>query len=73
MQVEALLEQILSEDACLTLRDLAVSGSDLMALGFAPGPKLGDCLNFLLSLVVDEVIPNEKDMLLAKAKEYLEQ
>ncbi len=72
-QVEELLEQILSEDACLTLRDLAVSGGDLMALGFAPGPKLGDCLNFLLSLVVDEVIPNEKDMLLAKAKEYLEQ
>ena len=65
--VHALLKEILAENACLTLKDLAVNGHDLMALGFT-GTAIGDCLNDLLRKVVDEELPNEKAALLAAIK-----
>jgi tRNA nucleotidyltransferase (CCA-adding enzyme) len=67
-QIDAVLSEIEAENACLTMKDLAVNGRDLMALGFAPGKALGDCLKALLEQVVDERLPNEKDALLAAAK-----
>ena len=67
--VENLLEEVLAEAACLGLKDLAVNGKDLMALGFPAGKKLGACLNRLLELVLEEKIPNEKEVLLRQALE----
>ena len=66
-----LVDELLDEDACLTVKDLAVDGRDLLALGFAPGPKMGQCLNALLTLVQDDVLSNDKEPLLTKAKEFL--
>ena len=71
-QTEALLEEIAREDACLTIRDLKIGGQALMDLGFAPGPALGSCLEALLELVQDELVPNEKEPLLEKAREILQ-
>ena len=68
-QVWSVLEQIRAENACLKLKDLAVSGRDLMELGFAPGPAIGKCLEKLLALVLDEQIPNEKEALMKAAME----
>ncbi len=67
-QIHALLQEIEAENACLTLRDLAVSGHDLMALGLQ-GPAIGKALDRLLQLVLDEAIPNEKEALLSAVKE----
>lgn len=67
--VETLLEEILAEQPCLTLKDLAVSGRDLMALGFPAGPELGRCLNILLDQVREETLENNKEALLARARE----
>ena len=53
------------------LRDLAVDGNDLIALGFRPGPQLGHILHELLDAVVDEPALNTRDQLLARAKERL--
>ena len=72
-QIEAILSEILAEDACLGLKDLAVNGKDLMALGFPAGPRLGQCLNRLLEQVLDETLPNEKSALLSAAKQYQNQ
>ena len=66
-EVRKLLEEILSEDACLTVKDLAVKGNDLMALGLT-GPDIGKTLNRLLDLVLDEQLPNEKEALLNTLK-----
>lgn len=68
-EITRLIEEILEEAACFSIRDLAVNGTDLMELGFAPGPKLGRCLAQLLHLVQEDAIPNEKTALLEKAKE----
>jgi tRNA nucleotidyltransferase (CCA-adding enzyme) len=53
------------------LRDLAVDGSDLIELGFSPGPMLGSALEQLVEVVVDEPELNTREELLARAKELL--
>ncbi len=53
------------------LRDLAVDGNDLIALGCQPGPRLGRILHELLDVVVDEPDLNTRDQLLTLAKERL--
>ena len=70
-EVRAILEEILAEDACLSIKDLQISGSDLLSAGFAPGPKMGTCLQWLLQQVIDDILPNEKEALLVAAKEFL--
>ena len=62
-KIRALIEEIKAENACLSLKDLAVNGRDLMALGYE-GRAIGETLGKLLSLVLDERLPNEKDVLL---------
>lgn len=65
--LQALLEEILAESNCLSLRDLAVNGHDLMALGYS-GADIGQALNALLEAVLDDRLPNEKEALLSAAK-----
>ncbi len=60
----ALAREILAENDCLSLKDLAVKGGDLLALGYT-GPAVGTLLDKLLSLVLDEQLPNERAALLA--------
>lgn len=66
--IRQVLEEILKEDACLHIRDLAVNGHDLMALGLQ-GKQVGQCLEQLLQQVQDERLPNERTALLTAVKE----
>jgi tRNA nucleotidyltransferase (CCA-adding enzyme) len=50
----------------LTLRDLAVTGDDLLAAGVRPGPDVGATLGRLLEEVLDDPARNTKDYLLAR-------
>ena len=67
LRILEVLEEIRSEDGCLSLKDLAVKGNDLMALG-CRGKTVGTLLNLLLEQVLDEQLPNEKQALLTAAK-----
>ena len=69
---ERLLNEIAAEHSCLRVKDLAVSGNDLLALGLKPGPAVGETLSRLLDLVLDEAIPNEKEALLAAAQKEIQ-
>ncbi len=60
----AALDTLLAEKPCFSLRDLAVNGSDLLALGYS-GKAVGETLNALLNSVIDGALPNEKSALLA--------
>ncbi len=62
-EIERVIDEILAENACLTVKDLAVSGHDLMALGIT-GRDIGKTLDNLLSQVLGETLPNEKEALL---------
>jgi len=62
-QIRQLMAQIEAENACLSIKDLAVDGHDLMALGYT-GKEIGQTLQKLLDQVLDETLPNEKAALL---------
>lgn len=64
----ALLEEETRRGACVSLKDLAVNGADLINLGYAPGPALGAALNGLLARVVDGSLENRREALLAEAE-----
>ncbi len=61
--LEALLQQALEQDACFTLRQLAVNGRDLLEQGYR-GREVGAALQFMLDAVIDGTLPNEKQALL---------
>lgn len=69
-QWEDLLELVLRSGDCFSLRQLAVKGGDLTALGLR-GPAVGEALGELLEQVMDEKLPNNRGMLLEYVKEKL--
>ena len=64
--INALYKQILAEKQCVSLKDLAVTGSDLIAEGIEPGPEIGEILQQMLEWVIDDPAMNEKEKLLAR-------
>jgi hypothetical protein len=50
----------------LAVKDLAVSGDDLLAAGVRPGPEVGDTLQRLLAEVLDDPARNTRDYLLSR-------
>ena len=64
-QLSALIEEVVSENPCLSLGQLAVKGSEL---GLPPGPEIGNILRSLLDEVIDGTLPNEKETLIAEAE-----
>lgn len=63
-EVRAILEEIQAENSCLTLKGLALNGHDLMALGYQ-GKAIGQTLNHLLNLVLEEQCENTREALLS--------
>ncbi|HYE84417.1 MAG TPA: CCA tRNA nucleotidyltransferase [Clostridia bacterium] len=49
---------------CTSLKSLAVSGDDLLALGIRPGKEIKELLDYLLGKVLEEPGVNNKEMLL---------
>ena len=68
LQIRGLLAQIREENACLSLKDLAVNGHDLMALGFR-GKAIGEGLEWLLEQVLEEELSNSREALLSALKQ----
>ena len=61
------LEEIVAAGEAFKISDLAVNGNDLIALGFHKGREIGEKLNEILMLVVDNQLENDKDKII----EYL--
>ena len=64
-----LFRKIYQSNQCVSLKELAVSGSDLIANGFKPGKELGDILKMLLEIVIEQPELNRREILLDKLKE----
>lgn len=69
-EAEALIGRIVESDKCFSLRQLAVDGNDMLALGLR-GREIGQALELLLSAVMDGDLPNEKEALMDEAKRTL--
>ena len=61
-------EYIISQSECFSLKDLAINGNDLIALGFKPSPIMKTILNDCLDKVINEELENNRDNLIAYIK-----
>ena len=59
-------QTLLEAEDCFTVRDLAVNGRDVLALGVPPGPRVGKLLEALLDDVIEERCANDRAELLAR-------
>lgn len=69
IQIRELYRNALRNKECVTLKDLAVTGTDLINLGIAPGKELGTLLNELLDIVIEDPAWNQKEKLCDYVKE----
>ena len=67
--MEKCYQEILEKKECVSLKTLAISGSDLIADGMQPGKEIGFVLNTLLEKVIEQPELNEKETLLRMRKE----
>ena len=68
------LEEILQADECFSLKNLQINGADLIKIfNMRPGKEIGNTLNTLFELVLNETIPNTKESLLNAADALLNQ
>ena len=58
------MEDILREQQCFSLKDLAVKGGDLLEAGMFPGKRMGEALHALLEAVINGECANDKTALL---------
>lgn len=61
---KALYEEIMEKQQCLSIKELAISGSDLIALGMEQGKILGETLKYLLEQVLEDPSLNTKEKLI---------
>ncbi len=66
------LDALLASSPCFTLKSLAVNGRDMASFGLK-GSAIGDTLQHLLSCVMDDTLPNEKESLMQEAKRFADQ
>lgn len=69
IQIRELYRNALRNKECVTLKDLAVTGTDLINLGIAPGKELGTLLNEQLDMVIEDPAWNQKGKLCDYVKE----
>ena len=61
-----LYEEILEKKECVSIKDLAVNGSDLIAAGMKPGKGIGEALQNMLEMVLENPSLNTKEFLLSE-------
>lgn len=64
-KIRVIYEQILENKECLSLKELALSGADLIAYGMEPGREIGTTLEKLLEIVLENPECNQKEYLLS--------
>ena len=67
--ISRIFEEVKLEGEPPSLKNLAVSGGDIMALGVPKGKRVGEILSSLLDAVIDEECENEKEALIERARE----
>jgi len=71
-QAKQLFRDIQRKKECVNLKMLAINGKDLLELGFCSGKAMGETLDQLLEQVLENPALNEKQILIDRAKQFLE-
>ena len=63
-EVSKIYDGIIERGECLSLKELAVNGKDLMDCGISPGKEIGEILEYFLEMVIADPSLNKKEILL---------
>lgn len=66
----ACYKEILENEECTTVKELKVNGKDLIDLGISQGKLIGEVLNYLLEVVLEDPSKNEKTALIELVRQY---
>lgn len=61
--IKKLIDQIIAENNCFSLRQLAVNGYDMIKLGYEKF-QIKSALQYLLNAVINNEVENERDKLI---------
>lgn len=68
-ELEALFNEMIAQKAYFSVKDLPISGADLLEIGFSQGPQIGEVLTILLHAVLAKEIPADANALKKKAQQ----
>lgn len=68
--IYSLYKEILTDNDCISMKDMAIKGADLLNCGFERGKKMGEVLNLLFEQILDTPALNRYDTLIALARDY---
>ena len=71
-KIKELHKEVVANSDCVSLKQLAVNGKDIIELGAVPGKQLGELLEQLLQKVLNNPELNQKEILLSLAKEHIQ-
>ena len=71
-ELERFYHQIIEAGDCLRVKDLKVSGKDLIEMGVPQGQRIGEILNTLFDEVVENPSLNDREYLLNRIKDMLQ-
>lgn len=63
-ELASLYEEIIKQAQCVTIKDLAITGADLIKAGYMQGPEIGKVLGELLEKVLENPELNTREQLL---------
>lgn len=71
LALRSILEEVIEQEQCFSMKDLAIRGKDVMSFGAPEGKIVGDTLRHILDMVISGDIPNEIEAQMDVAKQYL--
>lgn len=68
--IVSLYNLILQRGDCLSVKEMAIKGSDLIQIGIEPGVRMGEVINILFEMIIEDHTINQRDTLLKIARNY---
>lgn len=72
MRINNILDDIVKNQDCFSRKDLTINGYDLMKIGIPEGREIGNVLDILLDMVIENPELNTNDRLMNIALRYIE-
>jgi len=70
-KLQAHISEVLQQDMALKISDLRITGDDLAEIGIERGPVMGQILEKLLDIVIEDPLRNKKEYLLEEAEKMM--
>lgn len=67
-ELEKKYEEVVADADCVRIKDLKVNGGDLIKMGIKPGPQMGEILQKLLDMVIEDPEKNDREYLIEQVK-----